>query len=169
MCSEQLKLVTYNCRGLKLGYNCFYDRLEVEHLVNDFDIVCLQETWLTKQQEGELKVMRKDINAIANSPNDDSLHTIAGRKKEGVAILWNNKFDKCITPHKYEYDWGVGIEISSDNKKMYIFNVYLPYDKLDNEEEYIDRLAKLHNILAECDSTCVAVVGDDDANVLKKC
>ena len=52
MFSEQLKLVTYNCRGLKLGSNCFYDRLEVEHLLNDFDIVCLQETWLTKQQEG---------------------------------------------------------------------------------------------------------------------
>ena len=63
----------------------------------------------------------------------------------------------------------VSIEILSDNKKMYIFNVYLPYDKLDNEEEYIDRLAKLHNILAECDSTCVAVVGDYNANVLKKC
>ena len=46
---------------------------------------------------------------------------------------------------------------------MYIFNVYLPYDKLDNEEEYIDRLAKLRNILAECDSTCVTVVGDYNA------
>ena len=74
MFSEQLKLVSYNCRGLKLGSNCFYERLEVEQLLSDFDSVCLQETWLTKQQEGELKVMRKDINAIANSPNDDSLH-----------------------------------------------------------------------------------------------
>ena len=35
------------------------------------------------------------------------------------------------------------------------------------QEEYIDRLAKLQNILAECDSTCVAVVGDYNANVLK--
>ena len=34
-------------------------------------------------------------------------------------------------------------------------------------EEYIDRLAKLRNILAKCDSTCVAVVGDYNANVLK--
>ena len=163
MFSEQLKLVSYNCRGLKLGSNCFYERLEVEQLLSDFDIVCLQETWLTKQQEGELKVMRKDINAIANSPNDDSLHITAGRRKEGVAILWNKKFDQCIIPHKYEYDWVVGIDILSDNEKMYIFNVYLPYDKLDNEEEYIDRLAKLHNILAECDSTCVAVIGDYNA------
>ena len=28
------------------------------------------------------------------------------------------------------------------------------------EEYFIDRLAKLHNIPAECDSTCVTVVGD---------
>ena len=34
---------------------------------------------------------------------------------------------------------------------------------------YIDRLAKLHNILAECDSTCLVVVGDYNANVLKQC
>ena len=61
-------------------------------LLNDFDIVCLQETWLTKQQEGELKVMRKDVNAIANSSNDDSLHIPA----EGVAIHWNNTFDQLI-------------------------------------------------------------------------
>ena len=73
-----------------------------------------------------------------------------------------------IIPHKYEYDWVVSIEISYDNKKMYIFNVHLPFDKLDNDEEYIDRLAKMHNtILAECDSTCVAVVGDYNGNVLK--
>ena len=65
-------------------------------LLNDFDSVCLQETWLTKQQEAELKVMRKDVNAIANSSNDDSLHITAGRKKEGVAIHWNNKFDQLI-------------------------------------------------------------------------
>ena len=107
------------------------------------------------------------MKKTANSPNDDSLHITAGRKKEGMAILWNKRFDQFIIPHKYDYDWVVSIEILSDNKKMYIFNVYLPYDKLDNEEEYIDRLGKLHNILAECDSTCVAVVGEYNANVLK--
>ena len=74
----------------------------------------------TKDFAGELKVMRKDINAIANSPNDDSIHITAGRKKEGVAIHWNNQFDKCITHHKYEYDWVVSIEISSDNKSNQI-------------------------------------------------
>ena len=84
-----------------------------------------------------------------------------------MAILWNNTFDQFIIPHKYEYDCVVSIDISSGNTIMYMFNIYLPYDKLDNEEEYIDRLAKLHNILAECDSICVAVVGDDGANVLK--
>ena len=73
--------------------------------------------------------MRKGYNAVANSHNDDSLTLgiTLGRKREGVAILWNNKYDEFIIPHKY--DWVVSIEIVSGTKKMYIFNVYLPYDK----------------------------------------
>ena len=62
-----------------------------------------------------------------------------------------NKFDQFITPHKYDYDWVVSIEIVSDTKKMYVFNVYLPYDKNYNEEEHLDRFTKIHNLLAECD------------------
>ena len=51
-------------------------------------IVCLQETWLSNQQEEELKCIWVDCNAVSNSPNDDSLCITAGRKKEGVGILW---------------------------------------------------------------------------------
>ena len=96
----------------------------MEQLRSDYDIVCLQETWLVTQEE-ELKAKRKDFNAVSNSPIDDSLYITTGCKKEGVAILWKKKFDKFITPHKYEYDWVVSIEIVSDTKKMYVFNVYL--------------------------------------------
>ena len=85
---------------LKLGSNRFYERVEVEQLVTDYDIVCLQETWLTKQQEEELKTMRKGYNVVADCPNDESLGITLGRKKEGVAILWNNKYDEFIIPHK---------------------------------------------------------------------
>ena len=75
--------------------------------------------------------------------------------------------DKFITPHKYDYDWVVSIEITTGGEKIYIFNVYLPYDKKDNEEEYLDRLTKLHNLVAECVSTCITVVGDYNANIQK--
>ena len=37
-----------------------------------------------------------------------------------------------------------------------------------NEEEYLYCLTKLHNLLIECDCTCVTVVRDYNANVLKK-
>ena len=58
--------------------------------------------------------------------NDDSLHITPGCKKIGVAILWNNKFDKFSTQHKYDYDWVVIIEIVSDtNKFMYLMFIYL--------------------------------------------
>ena len=91
MDATNINLVSYNCRGLKLGKNCYYERLEV-----DYDIICLQETWLSKQQEGDLKCMEKKCNAVANSPNDDSQGITVGRKKEGVAILWNSQLDTYI-------------------------------------------------------------------------
>ena len=84
----KVKVVSYNCRGLKLGTTRYYERLEIEQLLDEYDIVCLQETWLSKQQEEELKCMRMDCNAVSNSPNDDSLCITAGRKREGVGILW---------------------------------------------------------------------------------
>ena len=53
--------------------------------------------------------MRKGYKAVANSPNDDSLGITLGRKREGVAILWNNKYDEFSIQHKYDYDWAVSI------------------------------------------------------------
>ena len=86
--------------------------------------------------------MNNKCNAVANSPNDDTCGVIVGRRKEGVAILWKTKFDSYITPHKYDYDWVISIEIAHDHKKMCIFNVYLPCDNRENEVEYLDRLAR---------------------------
>ena len=44
-----LEVVSYNCCGMKIArQELFYDRLEVEQLLTDNDIVCLQETWLSK-------------------------------------------------------------------------------------------------------------------------
>ena len=33
------------------------------------------------------------------------------------------------------------------------------------EDEYLDRLTKLHNIVSECDSSCISIVGDFNATV----
>ena len=59
------------------------------------------------------------------------------------------------------------LKLQLGKKKIYIFNVYLPYDKKDTEEVYLDRLTKLHNLVAECDSTCITIVGDYNANIQK--
>ena len=97
--------------------------------------------------------MNNKCNAVANSPNDDTYGVIVGRRKEGVAILWKTKFDSYTTPHKYDYDWVVSIEIAHDQNIMYICNVCLPCDNR-NEMEYLDRLAKLHYLIAEWGSSC---------------
>ena len=81
MDATNIKLVSYNCRGLKLGNNCYFERLEVEKLLVDYDI-CQQETWLSKQQQVDPKCMYKKCNAVANSPNDDSQGITVGRKRK---------------------------------------------------------------------------------------
>ena len=60
--------------------------------------------------------MNNKCNAVVNSPNDDARDVTVGRRKEGVAILWNTKFDRYITPQKYDYDWDVSIDIYHDHK-----------------------------------------------------
>ena len=116
--------MSYNCRGLKLGTTRYYERLDIKQLLDEYDRVCLQETWLSKQKEEVLKCMRMDCNAVSNSPNDDSLCITAGRKREGVGILWKKHLDKFITPHTYDYDWVVSIEITTGGER-YIYLMYI--------------------------------------------
>ena len=44
---------------------------------------------------------------------------------------------------------------------MFIFDIYLPCDNCENEDEY----TKLHDIVSECNNSCIAIVGDFNANV----
>ena len=65
-----------------------------------------------------------------------------------------------------EYDWLCCIRLSDcADKEYYLINVYLPYDCMDNRDEFIDCLAKLNTFIDCIDSTCITVVGDFNANL----
>lgn len=59
-----LKVISYNSRGLPLGHSTAdkAKRIVVDKLLKNVDIVCVQETFLSKQHLDQL-----------NSVNDDSL------------------------------------------------------------------------------------------------
>ena len=43
----------------------------------------------------------------------------------------------------------------------------MPYECVENEDEFLDRLGKLYVTIEEADTTCIIVVGDYNANILK--
>ena len=130
----------------------------------------MQETWLSKSENKNINNVFKDFRGVANSPNDDESTLIVGRKNKrgGVAILWHSSYDKYIEPLDFTMDWLVGVKLHLDNKVMYIFNLYLPFESPDNEDLFVDCLQQLHVVLEEVDSTCVNIVGDFNSN-LHKC
>lgn len=160
---KNVHVVSYNCRGFDLN------DIETISLLQKYEIVCFQETWLSSQQCNDINTMLDGYRGVANSPNDDTATINIGRqnKKEGVSIMWHSKWDNNITPIKFEYEWVVGIKIYDNNKLMYIVNVYLPYECSENEDEFVDRLSKLNVLLDELDSTCVTIVGDFNSNINK--
>ena len=128
-------------------------------------IVCLQETWLTKQELGGLNSLHNDFHGIGESTTDNRDKIIHGHPPGGVAILWNITIEHLIKELRFNENWVVGIEINIGDRKIVIINVYTPCDSYANENEYLNRLAHISTIVDELDTTCVYVVGDYNADM----
>ena len=83
---------------------------------NSNDIICLQETFLCKQDLSCLNSIHKDFQGIGASTTDNREKLISGHLPGGVAILYRVKHCKSISPINFNLDWVVGITISSGNK-----------------------------------------------------
>ena len=138
-----LQITTYNCRGLKTGQNQndYSNRLVLEQLFTESDIICLQETWLSKQDLDKLNSINPDYHGIGESTTDTHDRMIQGRISGGVAILWNIKHESQISELRLEKDWAVGIVIQYEDRKVVIINVYMPYESRENDDLYMDLLA----------------------------
>ena len=67
---------------------------------NDNDIICMQETWFTKQDLANLNALHPGVHGtgIATVDNRDELYH--GHPPGGVSILWRICYDSVITPFK---------------------------------------------------------------------
>ena len=159
--------MTYNTQNLRLGQS-EYDktrRLVVEKLFKVADIVCLQETWLAKQDLAGLNSLNRNFHGIGESTTDLNDKHLRGRIPGGVAILWNTRHEHVISELRLNVDWAVGILIKVRDRLLAIINVYMPYEKYRNEREYINRLAFIKSYIDELPTTCVYVVGDLNSNI----
>ena len=116
MVLRNLRVASYNCRGLQLlrGSTSVTNFL-VTSILENSDLVFLQEIFCYKQDMPLLNSFHSDFHGIGETvlSTSDGPHT--GRPKGGVAILWRKSIESIITELKFDLDWAVGVQLSSNS------------------------------------------------------
>ena len=165
-----LKIASYNCRGFPKMPAKLNVKPTVNLLLNDesIDIICMQETFLSKQDLGCLNVIHKDYQGIGTSTMDTRDGLIKGHPSGGVAILYRTNQAKNITPLHFNLDWVIGVSLNCNNSKHIILCVYMKTASGghgDNREIFQGQLEELKMIIDDLDSTSVTIVGDWNADI----
>ena len=130
-----VRMVSYNSQGLRLEQSALdrAHRVVVDKLLEITDILCLQETFLDKQDLDKLNSVHSDYHGAGQSITDSSTRMVRGRIPGGVAILWRKKYDPKISIFILEVDWCIAIKVVHDMNIFIILNVYTLYDCYKNE------------------------------------
>ncbi len=59
-------------------------------------ILCLQETWLTKQDLGGLNTLHKDFHGIGEATVDTRNKILHRHAPGGIVILWHTRIEQTI-------------------------------------------------------------------------
>ena len=120
-----LRVVSYNSRGLRLGHGAGdkAHRIVIDRLLESTDILCLQETFLAKQDLDRLNTVNDNFHGAGESTTDLSMGILRGRIPGGVAIFWHKKYDPLISVIRLEVDWAIAIKLEHDGKAFIILTV----------------------------------------------
>ena len=69
---------------------------------------------------------------------------------------------------RLDTDWCIAVECRVNNKVFTVLNVYKPYESLQNEDVYLNRLAFINSFILDNQNTSVYVVGDMNADLADK-
>ena len=140
-------------------------RPDILSLLESNHIVAFQETWYSKQNLKLINGLHPLFEGIGSAKVDESSGILQGRYSGGVTIMWRKELGKCIRRLELSEDWCVAIEISIGDTKFVLFNVYLPYQCDENEEDYINCLSTLLSYMDDLDNTNFIFIGDWNANI----
>ena len=153
-----LRLSSYNCRSVKQNIQ------SVRELCSSSDIICLQETWLPVQEQNFLANVDSMFSFYGKSPVDLSQSLLYGRPFGGVAFLYNKTLSNVITRIETNDDRLICIDIDINGNVIRLINCYLPYDNGTNDADYINYLAKIHELMDSHPNNNVLAVGDFNAH-----
>lgn len=132
-------------------------RIVVDNLLENCDILCMQETFLAKQDLEKLNSLNDNFHGAGESTTDLSMGIVRGRIPGGVAILWNKKLDSLINVVRLGADWCIAIQFNHNGREFIIINVYTPYECHQNEDEYLNRLAFINSFIQDHTSSSMSL------------
>ena len=164
--ASQLRFSSYNCRGLPKNNNRLHIRPDILKLFECSDVVCLQETWLAKQELDLANNLHTEFLAASVAKVDFSEGLLIGRPHGGVSIFYKRSLSRFVTPIYFQNcDWCVAIKCRYGSTSFTIFNVYLPYENFYNEDEFVEKLGLLESFIESIDEPTFAIVGDFNSNI----
>ena len=117
---NKLRIVNYNCRGIKSS------KPVQGKICESNDIILPQETMLCSRNLDMIHTFHPDFYAgECSSVNSDEELILTGRLHGGLAVLWRKTLGYVKKTMKYS-DRIYGIELTGSDK-LVILNVYLPY------------------------------------------
>ena len=140
--------MSWNCNGIKSSHVNF-----------------LQEHWLRQDELNFLNDIHSDFIGQGVSAINSSDGLLQGRPYGGVAILWRKSIAKHITVQNYDDPRIIGCEIGKGDNIILFVNVYSPYQKCENRDDYVHHLGELSSIIENSNTAHISIVGDFNANV----
>ena len=157
-----LKLCTFNCCSLRKNIDI------VRELSNNkFDIILLQETFITEDKIGILDFIdeRYECIGVPATYSEKVLTSNAGRPEGGMAVMWRTASKIKVRRITFESNFMV-FNFALGNKNIVIVNVYMNSDLWDVEilAKYLQTLSKLQDILEDIAFDSIYFVGDFNAD-----
>ena len=134
-------------------------------LLETSHIIAFQETHYSVQQLKGINSLHKGFVGFGVAKINESDGIIHGRYSGGVAFLWRTELSICIKQIELDVNWCVAIEVTIESTKFIILNVYLPYQKHEHEDLYLEQLGYIKSCIDEFNSTNLVIVGDFNANL----
>ena len=153
--AETVVFGSFNCRG----FNKFKQQY-IKSLLRTIDILLIQEHWLSDAQMDLLGSIDKDTQFWGVSGFDNS-QVLSGRPYGGCAILWRSALLINVDPVVVDCRRICGVRICSDNWKIILINVYMPFEDDDlHVDEFTEVLTAIEDIINN-NSDCHIMIGGD--------
>ena len=122
-----------------------------------YDIIFLQELWLSSEDLTLLKTVHKNFYTHAIC--------LVGRPYDGIGIMWRKNISHACNVVDLNDVRLLGIDVDTIEGTIFLLNVYLPYQSSDIYEEYCNYLGKIASIIEEKHSSKIVTAGDFNAAV----